>query len=59
MQPGLELSFGFIQTDKPILDSYDSGEECSLSHWIELCKLVDESDLPEAERPLELTASEV
>ncbi|HEV2325636.1 MAG TPA: hypothetical protein VGS10_16920 [Terracidiphilus sp.] len=59
MQPGLESTIGFIQTDKPILDSYDSGEEFSLYHWMELCKLVDESELSETEELLELTVSEV
>jgi hypothetical protein len=28
----------------PVLDSYGSGEEFSLYHWIEVCKLVDEGD---------------
>jgi hypothetical protein len=31
---------------KPILDSYDSGEEFSFHHWLEVCKLVDETDDP-------------
>lgn len=29
---------------KPIVDSYDSGEECSFYHWIGVCKLVDEAE---------------
>ena len=28
------------------MDSYDSGEEFSFFHWIEICKLVDEADVP-------------
>ena len=31
---------------RPILDSYDSGDECSFYHWLEVCKLVDDADLP-------------
>ena len=27
------------------LDSYDSGEEFSLHHWIEVCRLVDDDDV--------------
>lgn len=51
------------------LDSYDSGEEFSFLHWIEICKLVDEADVPleyeglpyneEIEEALEETISEV
>ncbi len=59
MHPGLDSNIGFSLPDKPILDSYDSGEECSLSHWMELCKLVDESDLSDCEEFLEPAASEV
>jgi hypothetical protein len=54
---------------KPILDSYDSGDECSFYHWLEVCKLVDDADLPsvdeglpyarEIEEALEETMSEV
>lgn len=53
----------------PILDSCDSGEEFSLYHWVEVCKLVDEEDMPpanqgfpspaELEEDLERTWSEV
>ena len=32
--------------DRPRLDSYDSGEEFSMDHWIEVCKAVDEPDTP-------------
>ena len=28
------------------LESFDSAEECSFHHWIEVCKLVDEGDMP-------------
>jgi hypothetical protein len=59
MQPGLETTIGFAETVKPILDSYDSGEECSLIHWMELCRLINESDLTDREEFLEPVASEV
>ena len=26
---------------KPSLTSYDSGQECSLAHWLEVCRLVE------------------
>jgi hypothetical protein len=26
---------------KPNLSSYDSGQECSITHWLEVCKLVE------------------
>jgi hypothetical protein len=26
---------------KPCLSSYDSGQECSLAHWLEVCRLVE------------------
>jgi hypothetical protein len=44
---------GLIETvsiDRPhshvrlVLESFDSGEECSLLHWLEVCKLVDEGE---------------
>lgn len=54
---------------RPILDSYDSGEECSFYHWIEVCKLVDDTDnasadeeamySPEFVKAMEETISEV
>ena len=28
--------------ERPRLNSYDSGEEFSIDHWIEVCKVVDE-----------------
>jgi hypothetical protein len=59
MQPGLESNIAVPPTAKPILSSYDSAEECSFYHWIELCKLVDESDTPDVEEPVEATVSEV
>ena len=27
-----------------VLESFDSGDECSFQHWIEVCQLVDEDD---------------
>jgi hypothetical protein len=59
MQASLELPRAVPPSEKPILDSYDSAEECSFYHWIELCKLVDESDGLEIEELVEVTASEV
>ena len=54
---------------RPILDSYDSGEEFSFYHWIEVCRLVAEGDIVpmdeglaysvEVEKALEETMSEV
>ena len=38
---------------RPVLDSFDSGEECSFYHWVEVCKLVDEGDVPSVEEGLE------
>ncbi len=59
----------FLQAHRPILDSYDSGEECSFFHWIEVCKLVDSGDTltleeemvysRELEEAMERTMSEV
>jgi hypothetical protein len=27
-----------------VLESFDSADECSFQHWIEVCRLVDEDD---------------
>jgi hypothetical protein len=27
-----------------VVESFDSGEECSFQHWLEVCQLVDEGD---------------
>lgn len=50
------------QTQKrPILDSYDSGEEFSFHHWLEVRKLVDNeeagapSDLGTPRKPVRAT----
>jgi hypothetical protein len=59
MQPDLNSNITVPQCCKPILNSYDSLEECSLNHWIELCRMLDESERPELEEPVELAASEV
>jgi len=69
MQSVLEPGHTLPHVHKPLLESYDSGEECSFYHWIEVCKLVDEADLPlaaeeaiysaEFEKALEETLSEV
>jgi hypothetical protein len=59
MQPGLESHIGFAHHEKPILDSYDSAEECSLYHWMELCKLVDQDEDAELEEIVEEAVSEV
>jgi hypothetical protein len=59
MQPVLESPIDVHPSGKPILNSYDSAEECSFYHWIELCKLVDENDGRELEERIEVTISEV
>lgn len=59
MRPSLEQNVPVSLPDKPILDSYDSAEECSFHHWIELCRLVDESDSQDVEEPVEAAVSEV
>lgn len=61
MRVDLESISHFDHSLKPFLKSYDSGEECSLFHWVEVCKLVDEcDDAPaKAEAIAELSASEV
>jgi len=28
-----------------VLESFDSAEECSLQHWIDVCKLVDDGEI--------------
>ena len=57
MQPGLESNTALFHPGKPNLVSYDSAEECSFHHWMELCRLIDESDIPEFEEPVEETAA--
>ena len=71
MQAFIEPSHAAVPRShgRPILDSYDCGEEFSFYHWIEVCKLVDEGDeastdkVPpysaEFEKALEETLSEV
>ena len=71
MQALIETSHAAVPRShgRPILDSYDSGEEFSFHHWIEVCKLVDEADEPatdeeprysaEFEKALKETLSEV
>jgi hypothetical protein len=59
MQPDLESTIAIHPSEKPILNSYDSAEECSFYHWIELCRLVDESDVLEIEETEEAVVSEV
>jgi hypothetical protein len=34
---------------KPCLSSYDSGQECSLAHWLEVCKLVELVEIEDRE----------
>ena len=36
---------------RPMLDSYDSGEEFSFHHWVEVCKLADEGEVATDEEP--------
>lgn len=33
----------------PYLISFDCGEECSLQHWLEVCRLVDEVEVVEVD----------
>ena len=71
MQAFIELAHPRVPhlNRRPILRSYDSGEECSFYHWIEVVKLVAQSEEPslheeqeystELEEALEETMSEV
>jgi len=34
---------------KPHLTSYDSGQECSLAHWLEVCRLVELVEIEDRE----------
>lgn len=39
-----------LQTQgKPSLNSYDSGHECSLAHWLEVCRLVELVEIEDRE----------
>lgn len=29
------------------LESFDSGDECSLYHWLQVCQLVEDADMPD------------
>lgn len=40
---------------RPALMSFDSGEECSFQHWVEVCSLVDEAERPEQIDEMQLT----
>jgi len=49
MQAILEKTHAALpRSRRPILDSYDSGEEFSFYHWTEVCKLVNAGDEPSA-----------
>lgn len=37
-----------------MVESFDSGEECSLQHWLQVCQLVDEEDVGEELNDTEL-----
>jgi hypothetical protein len=39
---------------RPILDSYDSGEEFSFLHWVEVRKLVDAEEISSSNHPQSL-----
>jgi hypothetical protein len=41
------------QSHRPILESFDSGEECSFEHWQQVCVLVDQGDVLEIEETIE------
>lgn len=71
MQSFLDLTHAAVSGagDKRTLASFDSGEEFSFYHWIAVCQLVDEGDVPledeglplceEIEEALEETISEM
>ncbi len=69
MQGVMESTRGAVPQRRPSLDSFDSSEECSLYHWIEVCRLVDEAGIltldeelgcaQEIENALEQALSEV
>jgi len=45
-----EISTSLLHAQiRPCLTSYDSGEEFSFYHWLEVCQLIDEADLPPVE----------
>jgi hypothetical protein len=35
---------------KPLLNSYDSSQECSLAHWLEVCRLVKIVEIEDREQ---------
>lgn len=39
--PILETNPPAQAESKPSLTSHDSGQECSLEHWLEVCRLVE------------------
>lgn len=43
-------------TGRPVLESFDCGEEFSLYHWIAVCRLVDTGDASSTEQLLEYAA---
>ena len=68
MQSVLEPVHTLPHAHRPLLSSYDSGEECSFYHLMEVRNLVDQADLDladegiysaEFERAMEETLSEV
>ena len=68
MQAFIEITHPLARR-RPVLESYDSGEECSFYHFIEVMKLVEEGEASspqdeleysrELEEALEETMSEV
>jgi hypothetical protein len=56
MQAVLESAHAAVprSLDRPILDSYDSGEEFSYYHWVELCRLIEQDDSSSLDEDLPL-----
>ncbi len=40
---------------RPPVISFDSGEECSVEHWMQVCKLVDDAELPAEGNGIEIS----
>jgi hypothetical protein len=39
-----------------VLESFDSGEECSFQHWMDVCRLVDEGEISGERNDTEIIA---
>lgn len=54
MQGVVESIQVVVPQRRPSLDSFDSSEECSLYHWEDVCRLVDEACILSADAELDL-----